>query len=184
MFLFACLFFLFVTHFFKTKNSKLFRGYKKELKKKTVMIIPVFFAPRASLKNSGGSTCIGIWSMVVEERAIPEPPEKKRYITNPTCIKLSVVSVHLCVCTLFCLSSFCLSVRPSVCLPFWLHTASSSTALKYLKLVCCGVNYENHLMTQKFICFIRIDINILIWLRNINFKSIIKSRILKWTVSK
>lgn len=139
------------------------------------MIIPAFLAPRASLKNYGGSTCIGIRSMVVKERAIPEPPEKKRYITNPTCIKLSVVSVHLCVCTLFCLS-----VRPSVCLPFWLHTASSSTALKYLKLACCGVNYENHLMTQKFVCFIRIDINILIWLRNINFKSImIKSRILK-----
>ena len=33
-FLFACLFFLFGTYFFKTKNSKLFRGNEKELMKK------------------------------------------------------------------------------------------------------------------------------------------------------
>ena len=65
------------------------------------MIIPASLEPRASLKNYGGSTLeseVWLWRKGQEK------------ITNPTCIKLSVVSVHLCVCILFCLSSFCLSV--------------------------------------------------------------------------
>ena len=113
------------------------------------MIIPASLEPRASLKNNGGSTLeseVWLW----RKGQYLSPREEK--ITNPTCIKLSVVSVHLCVCTLYCLPSFCLSV----CLSGYIQ-AHPINHLKYLKLACCGVNYENHLITQKFMRFIRID---------------------------
>ena len=89
--------------------------------------------------------------MVVEERAIPEPQRRK---DNKPNLHKAVCSVRSSVCLYIILSvySFCLSV----CLSGYIQPHPINH-LKYLKLACCGVNYENHLITQKFMRFIRID---------------------------
>ena len=94
------------------------------------MIIPASLAPRASLKNYSGSTLESeVWLWRKGQYLSPQ----RRKDNKPNLHK-AVCSVRSSVCLYIILSVYFLSV----CLPFWLLTALSNTALKYLHLACRG----------------------------------------------